>query len=104
MDNNEKILQILEQMNNKIDTIQTETNKRFDKLEAETNKRFDKLEADIKDLRNDTELIKTNQTEHTQLINALISRTDMQRAETDRLNIKLDKIEAKISESSILAG
>jgi len=57
MDNEEKILSMLEKMNERFDSLEQQTNQRFDKLEqgqAQTNQRLDKLEQDMKRDLNDT--------------------------------------------------
>ena len=81
MNNEEKILQMLGDLQTDITDMKTD---------------IKQLKTDSRQMQADIDLIKIGQTEHTQLLNAIIHRADIQRAEIDKLNIETAKISGSI--------
>ncbi len=103
MNNDEKILQMLEQMNNRFDQVDS----RFDKLEFDVKEMktdikqlktdSKQMQSDISELKTDVKYIKINQDEHHKILNVLIYNSEVRKAEVDNLNIGIAKISGIVS-------
>ncbi len=55
---------------------------------------LEEIQTDIKQMQTDMEIIKDGQRQHAELLNALIYRSDVHKHEIDKLNIEIVKVKA----------